>query len=603
MSLHSHRQRFLPLLLPFAFLAACSSGGDEPGGDPNGTGGVTVTLTDAASDELACFMVEISAISLTRANGAQIGVLSTPVSVDLLSLTDISQVLSVLQLPAGFYSAATVTMDFSAASTYLVDSNLPAAILDSTGAPLTGQVTLPITIGDQLNVPLNQNQVLELDFDLDQSVSVDTPANEVVVEPVIVLRTNPGDPKDILVVGEVLAVDAPGNRIDVEFQTLSGAPLGQLQVSASPTTVFQVDGVPSTGSTGLDALEQVGAGVWIQCYGAIQFGSGSLAAAYVYAGSGTYNGGDDIVDGYILSRSVGAGGSPLLTVLGFSENAAHSSFQFNTTFSVGTDFLGSRVVRQGSSAAFDTDALNIGQRVRVFGSLAGVNMDATDGVVRMEPTRVFGFANAPASGGSQEMDLFRVGPRPAGLFSWGDAGPTPPDPDGFKMGVGGLSSGLGIEAGTALESSGFFPSLQDSGQDFESVTLVNRDASASLVSIRDALGGFTVLTTATTNEISFDIDGTPGFFEWALVDRGFVGIAPLPTTPAPRIVPQGLFGFYFVIDRRNGSSTLHLGFPDYTAQMNEIFSEGGRLTAIRSTGPYNETLNVSNAGLSVAIFD
>lgn len=603
MSLPSRRHRLLPFLLPLALIAACSADGDDPGGDPGGTGGVTVTLTDAASDELACFMVEISAISLTRATGAQVGVLSTPVSVDLLSLTDLSQVLSVLQLPAGLYSAATVTMDFSEASTYLVDSSIPATILNSTGAPLTGQVTLPITIGDQLNVPQGQNQVLELDFDLDQSVSVDTPANEVVVEPVIVLRSNPGDPKDILVVGEVVAVDAPANRIDVEFQTLGGAPLGQLQVTAESTTVFQVDGAPSTGSTGLDALSQLGAGVWIQCYGAIQFGSGSLAAAYVYAGSGTYNGGDDIVDGYILSRSVGAGGSPLLNVIGFSQNAAHTSFQFNTTFSVGTDFAGSRVVRQGSSTAFDTDALNVGQRVRVFGSLAGVNMDATDGVVRMEPTKVFGFANAAASGGSLEMDLTRVGPRLAGIFTWSDAGTTPPTPAAFGMGVGGLSSGLGIEAGTAVESTGFFPSLQDSGPDFGSLSLVNRDAGPTLLSIRDGLGGFTVLTTASANEVSFDIDGTPGFFEWALVDRGFVGITPLPTTPDPRIVPQGAFGFYFVIDRRNGSSTLHLDFPDYTAQMNQIFSEGGRLTAIRSTGPYDETQNVSNAGLSVAIFD
>ena len=122
----------------------------------------------------------------------------------------------------------------------------------------------------------------------------------------------------------------------------------------------------------------------------------------------------------MIGRNGGAGADATLTVLGHSNDAAHTSFQFDTSFAVAASFANSKVVRRGYPIAFDLDDVNVGQRVRVFGALSGTNLDATgaSAVLRMQPTRVYGHAAGAPSAGALEIALSRVDLRPQTAFAW-----------------------------------------------------------------------------------------------------------------------------------------------------------------------------------------
>lgn len=593
------------LLLATSLLFGCSAGsGGGPGGGES-QGSLTVAITDAASDELSSFELEISAIRLTRANGAVVAVLPAPVDVDLTTLTETSQVLNILDVPVGAYTAATVTIDFTEASCYLVGESDPATILDSDGLVITGELTFPIDVGNMLVASANRHRIMELDFDLDQTVAVDAGANAVTMEPSFVMRVDPTDPKDLFLPATLVSVDQAAGSFMCDLRGLGGQFLATVTVDVDAETVYQVDGAGSLGATGLAALATLDAGTWLQCYGAIDPLHAQIDASYVEAGMGTFGGGSDIVEGYIIGRSGGAGADPQLVVLGHSMDAEHNSWLFNAEFTVAASFDDTGVVRRGVIQSFDTDDLNIGQLVRVFGTLSGTTMIASeeDSVIRMEPTPVLGYAVGPVAGEELTIDVTRVGLRYHDRFTWGDGGTTPTDPDALVAAVGGLGSGLGIEAGSAVIARGFFSAVDDDGADFTANTLVNRDLSPSLLHIRDRWGGLTLDPTVGAAEIQLAWSGTPGLFETAVIDKGFVGATPLPKDPVPTVVSAEGFTLFSIFDRDTGQTQIHLEFSEFTDALGLELATGAVIFNFGALGVYTEETNMVSAGLVVVVID
>jgi len=591
-------------LFALALLGGIScSGGGGGGASPEAT--LTVAITDAASDELAFFDVELTSIVLTRAAGGQVGVLAAPVEVDLTTLTEISQVLNILSIPPGAYTAATVTIDFTDAECYLVGETDPAEILDSDGVAITGSMTFPIDVQGLLLGVAGRHKILELDFDLDQSVQVDAGANAVSLEPSFVMRVDHSDPKELFLPGTLVSVDAPAGSFVCELRTLQGELLKTVTVQTDASTVFQVDGVPTIGAAGLAALATEPAGTWVQTYGAIHPVQAAIEATYVEVGNGTYNGGGDIVQGHVVGRVGGAGSDAVLTVLGHSNDAAHSSFLFNTEFTVMTSFAGTTVVRRGGVQLLDGDDLNIGQQVRIFGTLAGTTMDTTGGtgVIRVQPTRVLGYAAGPVSGGEVTIDVSRIDLRTQDQFTWGEGGTTPVDPDALVAEVGNLGNGLGIEAGSAVVVHGFFTAIDDDGADFTATSVINRDLSPTLLAVHDRLGGMTLSPTITPTELTLAISGTPGIGELAVIDRGFVGSILLPTDPVPTIVPATGFVLYSIRDRDTGAISVHTTFAAYADALDTAFQSSAVIFNLGALGTYEESTNTLSASLISTIVD
>jgi len=579
------------LLLPLG--VACSGGGDD------GEATITVSITDAASDDLTSFVVDVTNVQLTRTGGAVVGVLDEPVTVDLVTLQDASQILNLVNVPVATYVAASITLDFANANIFLVDQTTAATVLDSEGNPITGEITLPVTIGNALSTAAGRHRILELDFDLDQSVEVDTGANTARLEPAIVLRVDRTDPKELIVAGAILGVDTPTNTVRVELQTLAGDPISTITIGVTDTTIYQVNGVPSTGSDGLSALAGLATDTWIQCYGAINTFAARIDAVYVEAGTGTYNGGNDIVEGYITGRVGAAGTDPMLTVIGNSDNSTHTAFMFNTSFAVNVNFTDTKILMRGSTQSCDADDLNIGQRVRFFGTLSGTTLDATaaTAVARIRPTRIYGFANGAPSSGELEIDLERVGLRNQSVFNWGESGTSTPTPATFSVDVASLADGLGITAATPIEIEGTFPAVDDDTEDFDASSVTNRNNAPSLLLIHDRIGPLTVAPSIQAGSISFALSGTPGLFELAIIDRGFVAPATIPFMPEPTVTAAAALGVYAIRDRTTGAVAVFLDYQDFLDVLDSDLQGGSTIYNFGALGMYDDMANSLAASL------
>lgn len=581
-------------------LADCGGGG--MGSD---TGTFSVALTDAASDEIDSFTIDVDALTLTKADGAVVSVLSTPVHVDLAELDDLSQVVNVVDVPAGVYEHATITLDFSTATCILVGQTTPATLLDDNGNPLTGTVTLPLALHGAPAVALGRrHRVLELDFDLNDSASVDTASNTVTVSPTFVMRVDRREPRTLVAMGQLESVNVDRMRAKVDLETPTGLDLGEVEFQFDGGTIFQIDGVAGTGSASLAALAAEPVGTSIEAYGAIEVGTRRIHVSVVAAGLGTWNGGSDIVEGHIVARSGGAGADATFTVLGRSINAAHDTFVYNTNFTVTTTFAATHVEQRASASNFTTDQLDIGQRVRCYGTLSGTTLDATtsSGIVREQPTSIFGFANDAPSGGALEIDLARVGLRDQSLFDWPGAGTTPHDPAHFTLDVGDLGDGLGIASGTPVKARGYFSSFTDPGANFDADALINLADVGSALVIVDRIGGMDVATDATASQIQFTITGSPGLFEAAIIDQGFAGFDPLPTSPTPTVIPAATTDVFFTIDQLTGEATFELDFSKFSQEIADKIANGRRLFVFDALGGYDAPSNTLTAVMACAVF-
>ena len=599
-------QRFLvaSCLAASSILPACGGGGGGSGGaDPT----LTFAITDTASDDVESFTVEVTQVRLRKLGGAIVDVLTTPATVDLATLTESSQILSVGNVPAGTYVEAEITLDFTNSVCNLVGQSAPATILDVAGNPLTGTLVLPMDFGtNRLIAPFNRHKLLEFDFDLNQSVTADLGSNAVTVEPSFAMHVDPAVPKPLLAVGTLVSADTAMSTFVAEIRTFSGTLLTTATFQSDASTVWHVDGVSSTGAPGLAALAAEPAGTWVQLVATIHPNQTAFDVLYVEAGVGTWNGGTDIVEGHIVDRTGAAGTDPILTVVGSSSDAAHTTFQLNATFTVSTTFASTKVLRTAIDQAFDSDDLNVGQRVRIFGALTGLTMDATSAtsVVKMLPTRVLGFATSAPGSGVLTIDLERVDQRLESAFNWPAGGPTPPDPNAFDVQVGGLDAGLGIVNGTPVEARGFFPAIDDAAEDFVASSLTNRALAPSLLFVRNLPGGMTVSLVPSPAAIEIDIAGAPGAGEFAVIDAGFVGTQNLPAAPPPTITsPPTGFHLYVLRDKGTDSTTLYVDFAAFSDAVADVLGHGANIDQVGAIGIYTTLTNQISAPIASIIVD
>lgn len=587
----------------FALLTAATLAGCSGSSSGSGAATATLTVTDAATEQLSTFTVGLDSVELVGGLG-NVALLQTEVGVDFAALGDLSRMLNVTEIPADTYTGVEVVLNFDNASVVVLDENNPATLQDTDGNPLAGTLTLPIAFTTPVEVTSGHFDI-ELDFDLSQSVVVDTGTNTVLIEPVIVPRVNRTDQKEHAVGGDLRFV----NTAD-DFFTL-GLPAGLgatpiLRVTTDSATVFQVDGVCLTGAAGLSALDNLTVGSWVQAFGAVNAQSASFAAATVEAGTGSYNGGTDIVEGLITGRVGGAGQDAVLTVRGHSNNSDHTVFTFNRNFTLNTINGTTKVVRRGSSTLYDSDQLQVGQRVRAFGTLTSSTLDCTNAtdVVRVEPTRVFGFANAAPTLGTLEIQLTRIDLLDESDFTWSEGGTTPADPLFFELDVGNLGTGQSIANGTPVEATGFFTDVADGTVDFEASALTNRELLPSLLLVRDRANGLGLSATYGTAQIDFVFTGAPAGFEIAAVDQGFVGqidivadgITLEPTT-------LGGLGLYVIRDRTLGTVELHLTFAAFSQALGAAVGNGATILNVGALGIYDADLDTLASALTGVVVE
>lgn len=537
--------------------AGCGSSGD--GIDTSAE--VSLVLTDAASDELSVFEVDVRDIVFARPNGDTVAVLPHTTRIDFLQLESLNELVAGITLPAGAYSQVTLLLDFSAANVVIAGQTTPATVRDAAGNALTG--SLPVTIdfpsGARPLVRVGRHSLWVLDLQLDQSVVVDSGTNTVAFTPVWTVEVDPGNPKPIAANGVLQSVDLNGNTFVLERRAPDDSAIGAFTVSVATATVFQLAGVVDTGASGLGALvAQIGNRVFVQ--GTLNNQDRVLAAVAVEAGAGVPGNGQDWVWGHVVARTGGAGADATLTVLGRSLDLPAGTRTFNTLHTVNVSHANTKVLRRGAGNSLDSDAINVGQLVFVFGDLVSTTLDATaaTGVARLLRTSVFGIAAAAPVSNTLTLDVVRFDLRDAAAFDFDVSGNVQADPDAFTVDVTGLSS-AGITTGTKVRALGWIAGVGAAGADATAAALVDHSATGSVMLCQWSPTRLAVLDEFQTR-LSVDVS--------AAVVRSVTdafGSTFLTASPTPSIAPLTTVGLYSIVE--NGAIETNLSFPTFLASV------------------------------------
>jgi hypothetical protein len=583
---------------------ACGGGGGA-GGASSDFSAISVSLGSAPSEDVTSFTFVVDAITFRRANGATVDFLQQPATVDLAALEGATQDLGMEEVATGGFVGATVTLDFTNAACFLAGQSTAASLSDTSGQPLTGLVTVDL---DLARAPFfafaRQHHSVELDFDLAPSLTIDAAANAVVVAPALVVRVDRVDARTLCTCGALEGMDASTGTAALDLESEAGEPIGARTVVFDPTTVFHVDGVPWTGAAGLAALAAKPAGTWVECYGAVDPLRERVAAAYVEAGSCTRRGGQDLVDGVIVARSGAAGGDATLTVVGASV-AAGGAQQFAGTFTVTAAFATTRVVRAGDAGLFDSDALNVGQAIRAYGTLGGATLDATaaSALVRELPTTLFGHAVGAPSGTTLTLALGRVGPLDPSSITWSDGGPTPPDPTQFTLDFSSFGSGLSIVDGSPLIAQVFLAKVADADADATAVAIVDLTVAPALLLLRDRAGGFDVSVDPSPDQLQFTVTGAPGPDEEAALDFGYLGRQALPDTPDPLLVAAKPADVFELRHAASDTVACYVLFDEFEAALAAALAGGAAVRDCTAVGTYDAPTNTLRATSAIVVVE
>ena len=510
-----------------ALLAACGGGGSGAaptagacagsgcGGTATApapdTGSAMVTLTDAPGSFLS-YVVKVVSVQFKRADGTAVETLPAATPVDFAKLVDLSEVLSLQQIPAGTYVSASVTLDFAGAS-LVVDNGaagltVPAGnILNGvTGNPLlapNSQVTLNLTLpsGAPLVISKAALEHLLLDFNLvasnKLSPAVPTASTApgsltVTVNPALAVTTVPDAAKGLRLRGTLASVTntATDTSYTVKVRPFFNADgtTGDAVVKVTSATTYTVNGTAYTGTPGLAALAALPVGTLTLGTGAFDKATKTFTASSVVAGTslaGTSVSGSsvDSLEGTVIARS----GNTVTLTRSLAVEAGKTGVSFVSQATVALA-AGTTVTKDGKAATLAD--VSVGQHAHFMGSFAAASgttrtLDASKGSVRLDVTPLWGKFVSNAAG-VVTLDLQMLDALPVSTFNFAGTGASAAldaKPGSYKVAV---PSGLAVgtpAAGAVLRFFGYVAPFGGSGANFQANTLVSYENTQALFSI------------------------------------------------------------------------------------------------------------------------
>ena len=174
------------VLIVFLFsLVGCGGSGSSspnPNPQPNTTA-LQVNIGDAPSDRLVAVSMTIGSMTLTKASGGTVSVVSSSTPIEMMHLMGTVDPISLMNVAQGTYSSA--TMSISSATVMYMDPNTMQLVQKSVSGPMSATVDLSpnLTIGAS---PM----VLNLDMNMASSASIDQSGN-VSMTPTMTAKMNP----------------------------------------------------------------------------------------------------------------------------------------------------------------------------------------------------------------------------------------------------------------------------------------------------------------------------------------------------------------------------------------------------------------------------
>jgi Domain of unknown function (DUF4382) len=612
-------------------LSACgSSGGGSNSSTSNlsNTGMAMVTLTDLPGDFLS-YVVSVDSLQLTRSDGTVVQTVSNSTQVDFAQLVDLSEIISAQQVPAGNYVSVTLTLDYSAAK-IVVDNGTPSGLTvsasnilnSSTGMPFTAPVTMTLTLPSGTPLVITPGTVanLALDFNLaatntvaPATITASTAASAVTVTvtPTLSASLMPDTTRQIRVRGPLVSVDPSAGTYTINVRPFFDATgtQGQFVVTTTPTTTFTINGTAYTSnSTGLPALQALGAGTPTMAYGSFDVASGTFTASNVLAGT------NDSVEGTVTAVSV-SGGTTTLTVdhgMVCHANQSGVSFSRSVTVTVGP---GTAVTEQGQSGSFSAQDVSVGQHLQVFGTYGtgsgAPTLNASAGSAFLMFTQVWGLVTAN-TGAVFTLNLQSLDGQPPSAFNFagtGTSSATDATASAYTVGVPAALQTPSLTSGPAGFRGFVTPFGMADGTtppDFSALTLVNyTNTNAQLVGFWTPPG--VTAPFASLSATSTSLVMTPSTLMSA--QRDVIRIGPESIDPATLGVtlqpnPAATMPQFVIAHRGSWKVESFSSFADLVTALATDLNGTTALLGLFAEGPYDATSGVLSVNqLLIALSD
>lgn len=582
------------VLLSGVLMTGCGGGGGSSdstelsSGGGNDSGQLALALTDAEGDFLT-YVVDVSSISLTRANGAVIEALPINTSVDFAQYVEISELLTMATVPAGQYTAITLNLDYSNADVTVQADNgdpLTASLVDSNGNALQQMaVSLELANGSDFTIRPGTPAHVTLDLDLDASneVAIENGVATVTVDPILLADTQFENPKSMRLRGLLESVHEADNLFVMHvrpFRHRTGD-FGSARVHVNDQTHYEIDGEVYDAQTGLSQLATMPAQTPIINMGQWNRDTGQYTAATVLAGSSVPWGDSDLIKGVVIARDANT-----ITVRGAVIELANGQHRFddNITLVVGDQTTVTQQLNGLAEAGIADIA--IGSAITAKGTLGDDRtLDASEGHVRI---RLSNLTGTVVSVSPLSVDLQRLSGRHPGLFDFSGTGTdasSDADPDNYEIDSSALNLSS-LELGDPIKVRGLVSAMGTAPEDFEAQTLFDASEIKGHMVINYARSGSeTAIAQASDDGIVFDLTDSSTRHH---VKRANILTDLSEFESMPVVIPAEQTGI-FAITRR-GSMEIHRNFSDFVTALNNALAAGERVTRFDAHGEFNDSL-------------
>jgi LysM repeat protein len=568
------------------------------------------SMMSSPNPEFSAYIIAIDAITLTDSNGNVVEPLSTPETVDLTKITDLSELVEAPAVPSATYVSVAITLDYTAASIWVIANGqepVPATAVDSTGSVMSSDtVTITFDPHNPLVVTLGQSIRWNIDIDLAASNTIlsISPA-QVQVQPFVVASTAPADTTVMRARGLYVTTQSVPSGFIMNMRPFYDlvSELGALTVNTTAQTYFNVNGVAYTGAAGVTALGGLLESTPIVAYGTLDSLVGitpSFNATSIYAGSSQEGGVAEYMTGTVIARS-----GDTLDLHGVTYLDPEGVIQYYSDIPVG--FGSETIVSEDGVAAanLSINSISVGQKINVSGQ-AGINsttgtvldLDATAGQVRLQQTQLWG-ALESGSSGSATVDMLTLDNwhQNALNFAGTATGGGAVNPGTYVVNTGAVNES-GVTAGTLLQFNGLVTPFGTAPPDFTATTVTPGSATEQVLICEWTHGGSPTPFSSVSNAgLVVDLSNA------ALDDVRYIRTGPatldlktLPASPlittvgAPASALQLAVGSFTAT---NGVSVYN-NMADFISKVQATFPAGSttnqifRLTAY---GQYNSTTN------------
>jgi len=568
-------------------------------------GTVLVALTDADGDFLN-YTVDVLSLTLETANGRVVETLPRNTRVNFSDYVDLTELMAVATIPPATYVSGIISLDYGDAEVYVeADGAAKAAIVTDLDNNALTQTELKITLSnrDQLNVVKGRSALLQLDFDLDASHSVDitpTPATAA-SEQFIVAEVSPIDEKDIRVRGPLAAVSEDEMTYTVAIRPFHDrdGDFGRVKVHVSDETEFEVDENQYVGVEGLRALSAAGDGTATIAQGTLNVAERQFTANIVLAGSSVPGTDLDAVMGNVIARD-----GDLLTVRGAtiiaSDHRAH--FHDDVTVKIGPE---TRVTKDGPSAGdLGIDDISIGQRVTVRGTIAetttdaltpAIHIDASNGAVRMHVTHLLGIVNTVMPG-QTDISLYGIDRRRVEVFDFigtGISADDDADPANYEVATGDLTLADFAE-GKPIVAYGFPTAFGMAPPDFSGRTVIDYTDVRSVLGVEWGSTGTVAPFSSTSNDSLVLSNQNEDIGKRHHIKNGPVHIDLTTLDSDTTIVPRASDRSMFYI-KSNDSLRQYSSFADFVDDLSLSLNGATSARSIHARGHYDSVTNTLTA--------